>query len=168
MRHEKLYLTDIVEAARAIEKFIMGEDFNEFEQNEMMNSAVLQKLAVIGEAASKLPKEFTKRFPEIPWRDIIGFRAIASMNILLSAGILFGSPRQRKPQPCVNRLNRFCMTNLLMNEKGKSNRENNNALKRALLFKPCEFSIPKSVCPFRSVSPLWSPFTQPLQRIPSA
>jgi uncharacterized protein with HEPN domain len=77
MRHEKLYLTDIVEAARAIEKFIMGEDFNEFEQNEMMNSAVLQKLAVIGEAASKLPKEFTKRFPEIPWVDIIGFRNIA-------------------------------------------------------------------------------------------
>ena len=58
MRHEKLYLTDIVDAARAIEKFIMGEDFNEFEQNETMNSAVLQKLTVIGEAASKLPKEF--------------------------------------------------------------------------------------------------------------
>ena len=77
MRHEKLYLTDIVEAARAIEKFIMDVDFNEFAQNEMMNSAVLQKLTVIGEAASKLPKEFTKRFPEIPWRDIVGFRTIA-------------------------------------------------------------------------------------------
>jgi len=77
MRPEKLYLTDIVEAARAIEKFIMGEDLNEFEQNEMMNSAVLQKLTVIGEAASKLPKEFTKRFPEIPWADIVGFRNIA-------------------------------------------------------------------------------------------
>jgi uncharacterized protein with HEPN domain len=77
MRPEKLYFTDIVEAARAIEKFIMGEDFNEFEQNEMMNSAVLQKLTVIGEAASKLPKKFTKRFPEIPWMDIIGFRNIA-------------------------------------------------------------------------------------------
>ena len=55
----------------------MGEDFNKFEQNEMMNSAVLQKLTVIGEAASKLPKEFTKRFPEIPWADIVGFRNIA-------------------------------------------------------------------------------------------
>jgi uncharacterized protein with HEPN domain len=77
MRPEKLYLTDIIEATRAIEKFIRGVDFNEFEQNEMMNSAVLQKLTVIGEAASKLPKEFTKRFPEIPWRDIAGFRTIA-------------------------------------------------------------------------------------------
>jgi uncharacterized protein with HEPN domain len=43
----------------------------------MMNSAVLQKLTVIGEAASRLPKEFTNRFPEIPWVDIIGFRNIA-------------------------------------------------------------------------------------------
>jgi uncharacterized protein with HEPN domain len=77
MRPEKLYLTDIAGAAQSIEKFVMGEDFNEFEQNDMMNSAVLQKLTVIGEAASRLPKEFTARFPEIPWLDIIGFRNIA-------------------------------------------------------------------------------------------
>ncbi|MCB0103468.1 MAG: DUF86 domain-containing protein [Anaerolineales bacterium] len=77
MRPEKLYLTDIVEAAQAIERFIKGESYHEFEQNEMMNSAVLQKLTVIGEAASRLPKEFTNRFPEIPWVDIIGFRNIA-------------------------------------------------------------------------------------------
>ena len=77
MRPEKLYLTDIIEAAQAIERFVMGEDFDEFERNEMMNSAVLQKLTVIGEAASRLPKEFTNRFPEIPWVDIVGFRNIA-------------------------------------------------------------------------------------------
>ena len=77
MRHEKLYLTDIVEAAQAIERFITGEDFEDFEQNEMMNSAVLQKLMVIGEAAARLPKDFTQRFSEVPWLDIIGFRNIA-------------------------------------------------------------------------------------------
>lgn len=77
MRPEKLYLTDIVEAAQSIARFVRGESFDEFEQNEMMNSAVLQKLTVIGEAASRLPKEFTNRFPEIPWVDIIAFRNIA-------------------------------------------------------------------------------------------
>lgn len=76
MRPEKLYLTDIVDAAQAIEKFLMGQNFNEFEQNERMNSAVLQKLTVIGEAAAHLPKEFTKRYPEIPWIDIVGVRNI--------------------------------------------------------------------------------------------
>lgn len=48
MRPEMLYLTDIVEAAQAIERFLMGHDFNDFEQNDMLNSAVLQKLTVIG------------------------------------------------------------------------------------------------------------------------
>lgn len=77
MRPEKLYLTDIVEAAQSIARFVQGADFDEFEQNEMMNSAVLQKLTVIGEAATRLLKEFTNRFPEIPWVDIIAFRNIA-------------------------------------------------------------------------------------------
>jgi uncharacterized protein with HEPN domain len=77
MRPEKLYLTDIVDAAQSIEKFLMGQDFSEFEQNEMMHSAVLQKLTVIGEAAARLSKEFTNRYPDIPWMDIVGFRNIA-------------------------------------------------------------------------------------------
>ena len=77
MRPEKLYLTDIVDAADSIEKFLMGQDFNEFERNEMMHSAVLQKLTVIGEAAARMSKEFTNRYPDIPWMDIVGFRNIA-------------------------------------------------------------------------------------------
>ena len=98
MRPEKLYLTDIVEAARAIEKFITGEDFNEFEQNEMMNSAVLQKLSVIGEAASKLPKEFTTRFPEIPWADIVGFRNIAVHEYFaVRWDIVWAAPTEEAP-----------------------------------------------------------------------
>ncbi|HEY9422747.1 MAG TPA: HepT-like ribonuclease domain-containing protein, partial [Thermoanaerobaculia bacterium] len=37
----------------------------------------LQKLTTIGEAASKLPASFYDLHPEIPWRDIVGFRNIA-------------------------------------------------------------------------------------------
>jgi uncharacterized protein with HEPN domain len=77
MRPEKLYLTDIVDASKSIEKFLIGQDFSEFEQNEMMHSAVLQKLTVIGEAAARLSKEFTDRYPDVPWIDIVGFRNIA-------------------------------------------------------------------------------------------
>ena len=91
MRPEKLYLTDIVEAAQAIERFMMGEDFSEFEQNEMMQSEVLQKLSVIGEAASRLSKEFTGQFPEVPW-----FVTSLYTNILLFVGILSGLQQQKK------------------------------------------------------------------------
>ena len=77
MRPEKLYLLDIVEAAEAIQRFC--EPINEeiFLKDELRQSAVLQKLIVIGEAASRLLVDFKKAHNEIEWEDIVGFRKIA-------------------------------------------------------------------------------------------
>jgi uncharacterized protein with HEPN domain len=77
MRLEELYLADIVEAADAIQRFIEGVQREDFFDDELRQSAVLQKLIVIGEAAARLPKEFTERHPEVEWTDIVGFRNIA-------------------------------------------------------------------------------------------
>ena len=77
MRREELYLTDIIEAADAIQRFVRNVNKNMFLKDELLQSGVLQKLMIIGEAASRLPKEFRDRHPEIEWEDIIGFRNIA-------------------------------------------------------------------------------------------
>jgi uncharacterized protein with HEPN domain len=77
MRPEKLYLLDILDAAKAIERFCANTSEDQFLQDEILQSAVLQKLIVIGEAASHLPSEFRETHPEIAWLDIIGFRNIA-------------------------------------------------------------------------------------------
>jgi len=77
MRREELYLTDIIEAADTIERFFKDVDKNTFLKDELLQSAVLQKLTIIGEAVARLPKEFRERYPEIEWEDIIGFRNIA-------------------------------------------------------------------------------------------
>lgn len=61
MRPEKLYLLDIVDAADSIHRFCDPVDFNQFLQDELRQSAVLQKLIVIGEAAAHLPADFRKR-----------------------------------------------------------------------------------------------------------
>ena len=47
MRPEQLYLTDILEAARAIAAFCKDVRFEQFEGNDMLRSAVLQKIVVI-------------------------------------------------------------------------------------------------------------------------
>ena len=52
MRPEQLYLTDILDAARSIASFCKDVHFEQFEGNDMLRSAVLQKLIVIGEAAA--------------------------------------------------------------------------------------------------------------------
>jgi uncharacterized protein with HEPN domain len=40
MRHESLYLTDIVEAADHVAEFIAGTDFPAFQESELLRSAV--------------------------------------------------------------------------------------------------------------------------------
>ncbi|MBS1248539.1 MAG: hypothetical protein MAG431_00091 [Chloroflexi bacterium] len=77
MRREELYLADILEAAEDIKQFLAGVQPEDFLEDKLRQSAVLQKLIVIGEAAARLPKEFQTQHPEIEWGDIIGFRNIA-------------------------------------------------------------------------------------------
>ena len=77
MRPEQLYLTDIVDAADAIARFITGATREAFMADELRQSAVLQKLVVISEAAARLPESFTAGHAEIEWPDIVGFRNIA-------------------------------------------------------------------------------------------
>ncbi|MBI4495011.1 MAG: DUF86 domain-containing protein [Chloroflexi bacterium] len=77
MRPEQLYLADIVEAADAIRGFLSGRDRESFLGNDLLRSAVLHKLTIIGEAAARLPASFRECHPEVPWADIVGFRNIA-------------------------------------------------------------------------------------------
>jgi uncharacterized protein with HEPN domain len=77
MRPEKLYLTDIVEAADAIERFCGTINYDGFLGDELRRSAILQKLIVIGEAAARLSREFRETHPQVEWSDIVRFRNIA-------------------------------------------------------------------------------------------
>lgn len=80
MRRDDLYLNDVIEAADHIAAFIAGADFEAFQNSEMMRSAVVQKLAIIGEAAARVSEELRSRHTEVPWPRIVTFR-----NILIHA-----------------------------------------------------------------------------------
>ncbi len=77
MRPERLYLCDILEAADAVAAFVSGRSRDSFEGDDLLRSAVLHKLTVMGEAAARLPAEFRVRHPEVPWAEVVAFRNIA-------------------------------------------------------------------------------------------
>jgi uncharacterized protein with HEPN domain len=72
-----LYLADMIEAADDIAAFVGGMGRESFPGNNLVRSAVLQKLTIIGEAAARLSPELRNRHPETEWADIVAFRNIA-------------------------------------------------------------------------------------------
>ena len=77
MRRDELYLHDIIEAADAIDRFLLNVAEDEFLADELRQSAVLQKLMIMGESAAHLSPELKAQYDEIEWRDIIAFRNLA-------------------------------------------------------------------------------------------
>ena len=66
MRRDDLYLDDMIESAGHIAAFLAETDFESFRKSELVRSAVVQKLAIIGEAAARVSDELRGRYPQIP------------------------------------------------------------------------------------------------------
>ena len=77
MRREEVYLRDIVEAADDVAGFLSGISREEFLRNNLVRSAVLQKLMIIGEAAAHIGEALRTKYPEVPWQGIVSFRNYA-------------------------------------------------------------------------------------------
>ena len=69
-------LLHILEAIDNINEFKQNVDFESFCNNKILKYAIFYNVAVIGEAAYKLSKDFIDNHNEIPWRDIINMRHV--------------------------------------------------------------------------------------------
>lgn len=76
MRTEHLYLRDILEATVSIQQFLNNVSKNEFLESDLLQSAIIQKFSVIGEAASNISESLKTRYPDVQWKEIIGIRNI--------------------------------------------------------------------------------------------
>ena len=73
---DKAYLWDMLDAASAVEEFVAGKTWEEYQSNRMMRSAVERHVEIIGEAARRVSDATRQAHPEIPWRAIVGQRNV--------------------------------------------------------------------------------------------
>lgn len=76
MSRDNAHLWDILNAARAIRRFIAGVSQAQFLANEEKYEAVNRKFEIIGEAAKRLSPQIRSLFPEIPWSLVAAMRDV--------------------------------------------------------------------------------------------
>jgi uncharacterized protein with HEPN domain len=74
LRNDNACLYDIVAAAKRVAGYIAGVQRAEFLTNDMMKAAVVREIEIIGEAASRISKEFKEEHSQVPWRDLSQLR----------------------------------------------------------------------------------------------
>ena len=76
MRDYKLYLDDIIEATKRIEKYIKGLTLEKFKKDNLIIDGVVRNLEIIGEAVKNIPADVKDKNPDIEWKKIAGLRDI--------------------------------------------------------------------------------------------
>ncbi|MGD0537705.1 MAG: DUF86 domain-containing protein [Verrucomicrobiota bacterium] len=80
MSRDNAYLRDILNAAQAIRRFVVGVSKEEFLADEEKYEAVNRKFEIIGEATKRLSPEARARFPGIPWQLVAGLRDVLILD----------------------------------------------------------------------------------------
>ena len=75
MRTDRLRLLDAIEQIELISSF-SAHGREAFFNDLMVQSAVLHRLALLGEACRGISTELCATHPEIPWPQIVGFRNV--------------------------------------------------------------------------------------------
>jgi len=73
-RRDLDYLHDIQDALNRIAEYIQGMSWEGYLHDHKTQDAVVRNLEVIGEATKALSDQLRDRYPDIPWRDMMGAR----------------------------------------------------------------------------------------------
>lgn len=65
-----IFIEHILKSIEKIESFSKGVSKEKFFKNELIQSAIIRQIEIIGEAVKNLPKEFTIKYSFIPWGEI--------------------------------------------------------------------------------------------------
>ena len=67
-------LIDIQESIRRVEVYTKALSYDQFLRDTKVQDAVVRNLEIIGEAVKNLSPDFRKRYKDIDWKNIAGFR----------------------------------------------------------------------------------------------
>ena len=73
-RESSHFLNDILKNIEHIVDFVGTMSYDEFVKDLKTTYVVVHALEIIGEATKNLPSKIRKRYPDVPWKDMMGLR----------------------------------------------------------------------------------------------
>lgn len=67
-------LKHMLDSTKAILSFAKGRQRTSLDKDRLFLSAVLREFEIIGEAAGRISEKTKKKFPSIPWKELVGLR----------------------------------------------------------------------------------------------
>jgi len=64
----------IIDAGNDATRFVSGRKREDLDDDRMLLLSLVKCIEIIGEAANKISPEFKSKYPQIPWRNIVGMR----------------------------------------------------------------------------------------------
>lgn len=74
LKDDSVYVDHMLECINKIKQYCNGADWQDFENNIMLQDAVIRNIEIIGEASKKLSEKFRTNNKQVPWREIAGMR----------------------------------------------------------------------------------------------
>jgi uncharacterized protein with HEPN domain len=71
---DRIYLRDMLDAAREALTFAEGQDRSRIESDRKLGLALVKEIEIIGEAAGRVSREVVDSAPAIPWPKIVSMR----------------------------------------------------------------------------------------------
>ncbi|MBP0001715.1 MAG: DUF86 domain-containing protein [Cyanobacteria bacterium SID2] len=69
-------LIDIVHSATLAANYLNGKTQTDFKRDRMIQDAIVRRIEIIGEAATRLSQEARDEIDTVPWKQVIGMRNI--------------------------------------------------------------------------------------------
>jgi uncharacterized protein with HEPN domain len=98
-RDYTLFIKDILDAVKAIEKFIGNASYKSFIKDEKTRSAVVWKIQIIGEATKNIPKAIRDDYGALPWKYMAKIRdKIAHFYFGIDYEIVWQVAKEKLPE----------------------------------------------------------------------
>lgn len=75
VKDDQVYVTHMLECIEKIEDYT-GDDEYAFCQSTLIQDAVIRNLQILAESSQRLSQTLKDNYPQIPWREVSGFRNV--------------------------------------------------------------------------------------------